>query len=291
MDVRIPDIGDAQDVEVIELCVAVGDAVAINDALIVIESDKASMEVPAPAAGTVQEVLVSLGDLVNEGDAIVVLDAVFDAAGDPAEKAPEDEDGAAVPTERAVPPAPEGRQGTVASNGLERLIGELDQLIDSADAGAKSDPASPPPAPAPQPSAAAKVYAGPAVRRLARELGVDLAQVRGSGGHRRIVKDDVKAFVKESMAAAAPTAVAGAAPALDFARFGEVEEVPLGRVRARGAANLARSWAQVVHVTQHDEADVTELESFSTALKAEAEGRGVKLTPGCSPTSPTSTPP
>ena len=282
MDIRIPDIGDAQDVEVIELCVAAGDTVAVNDALIVIESDKASMEVPAPAAGTVQEVLVSLGDLVNEGDAIVVLDAVEAEAGDGSEEAAEEAASAPDSTVQAAQARPEPRKGAAESDGLEKLIGELDQLIDSADAGGKPDEAPPqPPSPELQPSAGAKVYAGPAVRRLARELGVDLAQVPGSGGHGRIVKDDVKAFVKQSMVAeAAPAGLApAAAPAIDFSRFGEVEEVPLSRVQARGAANLARSWAQVVHVTQHDEADVTDLESFRASLKAEAETRGTKLTP------------
>ena len=278
MDIRIPDIGDAQDVEVIELCVAPGDTVAVNDALIVIESDKASMEVPAPAAGTVQEVLVSLGDLVNEGDAIVVLEA---ASEDATEAASEEVAGASEPAVQAQPPASVAAQGARESDGLEKLIGELDQLIDSADAGGKSDEAPPPPlGPQPQPGAGAKVYAGPAVRRLARELGVDLTQVPGSGGHGRIVKDDVKAFVKQSMASeAAPLALPTAAPAIDFSRFGEVEEVPLSRVQVRGAVNLAGSWARVVHVTQHDEADVTELESFRTSLKAEAEARGAKLTP------------
>ena len=296
MDVRIPDIGDAQDVEVIELCVVPGDAVAVNDALIVIESDKASMEVPAPARGTVQEVLVSLGDLVNEGDAIVVLEAVEEAT--ESVSAPMDESDSTPRREGILPTRPEGaplagdsphaqevakRQGSAKSDGLEKLIGELDELIDSADAGTKPEQApSPPPAPTtePQPSAAAKVYAGPAVRRLARELGVDLTQVSGSGGHGRIVKDDVKAFVKQSMVSPTlPARSPTAAPAIDFSRFGEVEEVALSRVQARGAANLAGSWAQVVHVTQHDEADVTDLESFRTSLKAEAEARGTKLTP------------
>ena len=285
MNVRIPDIGDAQDVEVIELCVAAGDTVAVNDALIVIESDKASMEVPSPAAGTVQEVLVALGDLVNEGDAIVVLDAVEEAAGDAAgtEETAQEATGSADETAFQAPEQPRGGE----SDGLEKLIGELDQLIDSADAGTKSDDEARPGvtgAPAVEvthdPSApGAKVYAGPATRRLARELGVDLADVPGSGGHGRIVKDDVKAFVKQSMVADAAPARGTAAPAIDFSRFGEVEEVPLSRVQARGAANLARSWAQVVHVTQHDEADVTDLESFRASLKAEAEAQGAKLTP------------
>ena len=276
MDVRIPDIGDAQDVEVIELCVAPGDTVAMNDALIVIESDKASMEVPAPAAGTVQEVLVSLGDLVNEGDAIVVLDAVegtAEAAGRVASASEKVGEAAAAVADE--------RKAGAESGGPEKLIGELDQLIESADAGARPEHVPPPPGvpvPDPQPSVGARVYAGPAVRRLARELGVDLAQVPGSGGNGRIVKDDVKAFVKQSMTSPAASAIA-AVPVIDFTRFGEVEEVPLSRVQARGAANLASSWAQVVHVTQHDEGDVTDLESFRASLKAEAEARGTRLTP------------
>ena len=279
MDIRIPDIGDAQDVEVIELCVAPGDTVAVNDALIVIESDKASMEVPAPAAGTVQEVLVSLGDLVKEGDAIVVLEAMEGEVG--TQETALEVAGAGASADEAAP-APEPPKRVRETDGLEKLIGELDQLIDSADAGGKSDDAPPRPlGTEPRPSAASKVYAGPAVRRLARELGVDLAQVPGSGGHGRIVKDDVKAFVKQSMALeGAPAALAAAAaPVIDFSRFGEVEEVPLSRVQVRGAANLAGSWARVVHVTQHEEADVTDLESFRTSLKAEAETRSAKLTP------------
>ena len=297
MDVRIPDIGDAQDVEVIELCVAPGDTVAVNDALIVIESDKASMEVPAPAAGSVQEVLVSLGDLVNEGDAIVVLDAVEGAAEEAtaAAEMPQDAAAAGAPAKTGPQAQPKGAE----SDGLEQLIGELDQLIDSADAGTKTGerpredmtadataatPDDPPAAGARDSSAGAsapgaKVYAGPATRRLARELGVDLTQVSGSGGHGRVVKDDVKAFVKQSMATGGAPISATAAPAIDFSRFGEVEEVPLSRVQVRGAANLARSWAQVVHVTQHDEADVTDLESFRASLKAEAQARDTKLTP------------
>ena len=299
MDVRIPDIGDAQDVEVIELCVAAGDTVAVNDALIVIESDKASMEVPAPVAGTVQEVLVSLGDLVNEGDAIVRLEAEEAAQESESPSAPTEgrSEGTLPSTSLEETPGREGilpslagespppsesaeQQGAAESDGLEKLIGELDQLIDSTDAGAKPEQASSPPE-EPKPSDGAKVYAGPAVRRLARELGVDLTQVSGSGGHGRIVKDDVKAFVKQSMVSPmAPTGSASpAAPVIDFSRFGEVEEVPLSRVQTRGAANLAGSWAQVVHVTQHDEADVTDLESFRTSLKVEAEARGTKLTP------------
>lgn len=246
MDVLIPDIGDAEDVEVIEICVGVGDAVGENDALIVIESDKASMEVPAPFAGTVAEVLVALGDHVNTGDPIMRVAA----------------------DEAVAAPPPEPMQAPAAP------------VVETA---ASAEPLAAAPAPVVEPRAVdgvgAKVYAGPAVRRLARELGVDLTAVSGTGANGRIVKDDVKMFVKKVLNA--PPTAPGLAPMpeIDFSRFGEIETVPLSRIRARGATNLHRSWQHVVHVTQHDEADVTDLEAFRAAVKDEASGRGIKLTP------------
>lgn len=353
MDVTIPDIGDAQDVEVIEICVVPGDEVAENDALIVIESDKASMEVPAPFTGTVDAVLVMLGDLVNAGDPILRMDAV--EAEQPAEAVarPDAAAGSTVPAD--VTPAPvvdapstaterieirvpdigeaenvsvievavaEGQRVGVddllvvvesekasmeiptpfAGTVLEVAVKEGDGVAEStllvvldgeADASRPSTlpeaelvsapPAPPPPAqPAPPEASAAaigsKVYAGPAVRRLARELGVDLVGVNGSGARGRIVKDDVKAFVKRNLGT---PATPGPTPmeALDFSRFGDVETVPLSRIRAQGATNLHRSWQHVVHVTQHDDVDVTDLEAFRAALKEEAVSREVKLTP------------
>ena len=252
-EVSIPDIGDAEDVEVIEICVAPGDTVAENDALIVIESDKASMEVPAPFAGTVAEVLVALSDRVNAGDAILRLDA-------------------AAPKEAEVreDPAPQSEAEPVQSE-------------------PKAEPAPPKAAPATSASppvlAAQKlteqptrVYAGPAVRRLARELGVDLRSVVASGDGGRIVKDDVKAFVKQVMTAPSATHLQPM-EAIDYSRFGAIEIAPLTRIRERGAANLHRSWQHVVHVTQHDEADVTDLEAFRASLREEAEAHKVKLTP------------
>ena len=242
MDVAIPDIGDAEDVEVIEICVAVGDTVGENDALIVIESDKASMEVPAPAAGTVTEVLVALGDHVNTGDPIIRMDATEPVGAGLVPARPEP----VAPTPPPPPPPPPSAPPEPVADGVGAAPG-------------------------------ASVYAGPAVRRLARELGVDLAAVAGTGASGRIVKDDVKAFVKTSLNA--PTAGLDPMPAIDFSRFGETETVPLSRIRARGAANLRRSWQHVVHVTQHDAADVTDLEAFRASLKAEAAALGVKLTP------------
>ena len=248
-EIRIPDIGDAEDVVVIELCVAPGDRVAPDDALIVIESDKASMEVPAGVGGVVEALLVAIDDAVVEGQSIARIEAVADEAA---------ETPATAAAERAKPQAPPP----------------------------KSSQPAPVPSPAAQPTQqrpvarrapGAPVYAGPATRRLARELGVDLAEVTASGARGRIVKDDVKAYVKQRL-----TSGEGALPrlpAIDFSRFGETETVPLTRIRAAGAQNLHRSWLNLPHVTQHDEVDVTELETRRAALKAEAAERGVALSP------------
>ena len=255
-EVAIPDIGDAEDVEVIEICVAVGDEVGPDDALIVIESDKASMEVPAPFAGAVEEVLVAVGDRVNAGDPIARVagqpaSEEAPTAGEPAATEPAaDVSAAAEPDAQATPTA-----------------------------AAPPEPGESPP-PANESGAAAKVYAGPAVRRLARELGVDLGAVTATGARGRIVRDDVKAHVKRALTTPSPAA-AGLAPLpeVDFSRFGEVAVEPLSRLRARGAANLHRAWQHVVHVTQHDDADVTDLEAFRATLRDEAALRGVKVSP------------
>lgn len=252
-DVTIPDIGDAEDVEVIEICVSPGERVAENDALIVIESDKASMEVPAPFAGTVAEVLVALTDRVNAGDAILRLQTV---------------DNEETPTEAALVDG-------------ERKSASPQTSPPTASLEAPPSPTRPAPAPTSPPSIdpdAQRVYAGPAVRRLARELGVDLRLVTGTAPNGRIVKDDVKAFVKGTLAA---PRIPRLAPMdeLDYSRFGAIEVVPLSRIRARGAANLRRSWQHVVHVSQHDDADVTDLESFRASLREEVAARHLKLTP------------
>jgi len=361
MDVTIPDIGDAEDVEVIEICVDPGDAVAANDALIVIESDKASMEVPAPYAGTVDEILVALGDVVNAGDAILRMeeisngepDAIEATATEPVaaeEVQPSTADGAprATATERVeirLPDVGEAENVSVievavaegqavavddllvvvesekasmeipspfAGTVVEVAVGEGDDVeeasllvvleaaqtaglppapLSTSPPEAKTTGLTPPAMPVagtpplepsvePVPSSTAKVYAGPAVRRLARELGVDLATVNGSGARGRIVKDDVKSFVKRTLTAPTPGGLAiTAMEPVDFSRFGEIDVVPLSRIRARGAANLHRSWQHVVHVTQHDDFDVTDLEAFRASLKDEAAAEGVKLTP------------
>ncbi len=254
-DVVIPDIGEAEDVEVIELCVAPGDTVAVDDPLIVIESDKASMEVPSPFAGTLHDLRVVLGDVVNAGDVIATIAAKADGlAGEAAE------------------PAGDRPEGAAGAGAAVVATTAPDAARPAASAPATS-------VPKPDDAPGSRVYAGPAVRRLARELGADLDAIRGSGSGGRIVKDDVKEFVKARMTGNGPAASLPGVPEIDFARFGPVEEAPLTRLQARGGRNLHGSWLNVVHVTQHDEADVTELEAFRKSLATEGEARGVKLTP------------
>ncbi len=260
-EIRIPDIGSSGTANVIEVMVKAGDKVEADQSLITLESDKASMEIPAPKAGTVESVSIKVGDEAKTGDLILTLKVAGAAA--PAKAAAKADD-------RAPAAAP---QQSVAPN---------KQGVPEAKASAA-------PAPAATPSAdGKKIHAGPAVRMLAREFGVELSQVNGSGPKGRILKEDVQSYVKAMMQQAknAPAAAAGATggagippiPTVDFSKFGEVEEVAMTRLMQVGAANLHRSWLNVPHVTQFDQADITELEAFRVAQKAVAEKAGVKLT-------------
>ena len=246
--IEVPDIGEAEDVVIIEVAIRVGDVVTLDQMLVVVESDKASMEIPANVAGEITAVHVSEGDPVIEGSPLVTM-LVAGAAATPALD----------PTPAAVPTGSQPPRETVLT------------------------PAKPPGAEVAveRASPGARIYAGPATRRLARELGVQLEQVNGSGSHGRIVKDDVKAHVKDAMTGGSARGGSGIPPLpeIDFAKFGPIELVALSRIRIVGAENLHRSWLNVPHVTQHDQADVTELEEFRRSLKREAESRGVKLTP------------
>ena len=245
LEVRVPDIGDAKDVVVVEVAVKVGQSVALDDLLVVVESDKASMEIPAPVAGRITSVDVTAGTPVNEGTLLVVVETVDPV---PVPAAATDKTGEQTVAE----PAPRAPQPPV----------EADTPVQTPPSGT--------------------VYAGPAVRRLARELGVDLTKVTGTGMRGRVQQDDVNAFVKKALSAPAAGRLGGGIPpipTIDFARFGVVETLELSRIRTRGAENLHRSWLNVPHVTQHDEADVTDLEAFRGELKPEAQAKGVKLTP------------
>ncbi len=260
-EVRIPDIGDAKDVVVVEVAVKPGQDVAAEDLLVVIESDKASMEIPAPVAGRILSVDVGEGAAVSEGSLLAVIETTETAA------SPSGANETKEAQER--PKAPKAAEPTEASKKTEPA--------GTAVRSPKSEAAEPESAE----SAGANVYAGPAVRRFARELGVDLTQVTASGARNRIVKADVDSFVRAALAS--PPAAGGTSippiPAVDFSRFGEIETIDLTRIRARGAENLHRSWLNIPHVTQHDEADVTDLEAFRDEIKGDAKEKGVKLTP------------
>jgi pyruvate dehydrogenase E2 component (dihydrolipoamide acetyltransferase) len=258
---------------VIEVLVKAGDAVAKDQGLVTLESDKATMEVPAPFAGTVREVKVKVGDEVSEG-AVVVLIESGDAGQTPqpapsAKSAPPAPEKSAPPAASVVPPAPKSAEAQAAT---------------PAPAGA---PRSPPVTFGADTVLPGKVpYASPAIRLFARELGVDLTQVSGSGRNGRITKEDVQAFVKRALASGAAPRAAGSGvglnllpwPQVDFSKFGEVETRPLSKIRKISGANLARNWVMIPHVTQHDEADVTELEALRVDLNKENEKAGIKLT-------------
>ncbi|MDH2240496.1 dihydrolipoyllysine-residue acetyltransferase [Pseudomonas sp. GD03909] len=259
-EVRIPDIGSSGSANVIEVMVKAGDSVEADQSLITLESDKASMEIPAPKAGVVESLSIKVGDEAKTGDLILTLKV---AGAAPAKKA----DAKPKPQEEAV-----SQQQAVAPN---------KQGVPEAQAATTSAPAVSGPS-----KAGTKVHAGPAVRMTAREFGVELADVTGTGPKGRILKEDVQAYVKNMMTKAKQAPAEGAAggagipsiPTIDFSRFGEIEEVPMTRLMQVGAANLHRSWLNVPHVTQFESADITELEAFRVAQKAAAEKAGVKLT-------------
>ncbi|MBA2924653.1 dihydrolipoyllysine-residue acetyltransferase [Pseudomonas sp. P7] len=257
-DIHVPDIGSSGKAKIIELLVKVGDTVEADQSLITLESDKASMEIPSPAAGVVESIAVKLEDEVGTGDFILKLKVQGAApAAAPAPAAPAAAKAEAAPA-AAPAPAP----------------------------AAKAEAAPAPAAAAPAPSGA-KVHAGPAVRQLAREFGVELNAVSATGPHGRVLKEDVQVYVKAMMQKAKEAPAAGAAtggsgippiPVVDFSRFGETEEVPMTRLMQIGASSLHRSWLNIPHVTQFDQADITDLEAFRVAQKAVAEKAGVKLT-------------
>ncbi|MGV8843059.1 MAG: dihydrolipoyllysine-residue acetyltransferase [Pseudomonas sp.] len=261
-DIPVPDIGSSGKAKIIELLIKVGDRIEVDQPLLVLESDKASMEIPSPAAGVVESLSVKLDDEVGTGDPLLKLRVTTTAeATAPAQKPAETAEAAASATPPAKPAA--------------------------APAAAPAPAATAETAPAATSLPGAKVHAGPAVRLLARELGVELSAIQGSGPKTRILKEDVQAYVQAMLQKAKAAPAAGAAtggagippiPIIDFSRFGEVEEVPMTRLMQVGAANLHRSWLNVPHVTQFDAADITDLEAFRVAQKAVAEKAGVKLT-------------
>ena len=258
--IELPDIGDFPSVEVIEILVAAGDTVAEEDSLITLESDKATMEIPSPFAGVVKKVEVAVGDKITQGDPVVTLEITEADSGQVAEPASQETAAEATPEVKADKPA--AAPAEPAKPAETPVVAEQ-------------------PAPVSAPSGSS--HASPAVRRFARELGVDLSRVSGTGDKNRILKEDVQNFVKQTMTAA-PAAGGGIglnlepAPQVDFSKFGEIEEQPLGRIKKISGAHLHRSWISVPHVTQFDEADITHLENFRKDQKDYAEKQNIKLT-------------
>jgi pyruvate dehydrogenase E2 component (dihydrolipoamide acetyltransferase) len=357
-NIQVPDLGDAGEVEVIELLVSVGQTVAENDSLLVLESDKAAMEIPAPVSGVVKSISVNLGDQVASGSDILSLEVEDGEAASapetkeepsadkepspkkesiqkPAQKAEKQSQKIEVPdlgtdeevevieihvkkgdsvaegdslitleSDKAAMDVPASLAGVIEALSIAvgdkvktgatiaTILGEVSAVpeesiekdkpaaeVAEAPAAIPAAPVSASRAPTPPPASGGKVYAGPAVRKLARELGVDLSLVLGSGAKSRIIKEDIHEFVKSRInGAPASGPSVSAVPDIDFSQFGEIEEVPRSKLHKLTAVNMQRNWSSVPHVAQFNDADVTDLEEFRAELRAEAERKGIKLT-------------
>ncbi len=272
-EVLVPDIGDYEKVDLIEILVAPGDNVKVEEPLITLESDKAAMEIPSPYAGVIKELKVVVGEKVSRGHPILIMEvgevdseqAVSIDAGSTTQTGTVGAEIASATTEKSQPPSRQAE--STAGAGL--LPGD-------------KAPSPPPASPDLTGGIARRSHASPSVRRFARELGVDLSLVKGSGRKGRVLKEDVQIFVKGTMSAGkgvpGPGLVLPEAPAVDFSRFGEIETQPLTRIKTISGANLHRSWLTVPHVTQFDEADITDLEAFRKVHAEEASQQGFKLT-------------
>ena len=267
--VKIPNIGTDEAVEVIEVLITKGDKVEKEQALVVLESDKASMEVPCPQAGEIIAVKVKVGDKVKEGSEVAELNASDSAS---AEAAAPAETSAPAPAETPAPaptkvpaPAPAKTSAPAPSDKSrgDKYMGDKYMGHEPTKLSAPMD----------------NYYAGPAVRKMARELGADLNQVTGSGANGRILKEDVQQYIKQRLSGAATTSSIAAAPVVDFAAFGKVEELPMDKIKSLTADNMQRAWLTAPHVTQFEDADVTDLENFRKMQKSLAEQKNIKLTP------------
>lgn len=254
--INVPDIGDFNDVEVIEVLVQAGDSIQAEDAILSLESEKATIEVPAPEAGVVEEVLLKEGDLVSQGTPMIMLKAATTAA-------------APKPAPAAAPPPPKSEAATPPET-AEKPPAQLKK----------------PPVPTeiPQQRTGKPPLASPSVRKFARQLGVVIAQVKGTARKGRVSKEDVKNHVKTAMQSGGQTVVTSGFnvppfPAIDFTEFGEIDSKPMSRIQKISGKYLHRNWVRIPHVTQYDQADITELEEFRQANKAEAKEQGFNLTP------------
>ena len=284
IEVKVPDIGDFKEVEVIEVLVKPGDRVAVEQSLITVESDKASMEIPSSSAGVVKALKLEIGDKVSEGSAILELEADAGAAeaAAPQAAAPSPAEASRAVAEASPPAAPAAAPAAPAAAAVDASASPAAALVRPAPPAASLGGNGQ--------DAVVKPHASPSVRRFARELGVDLSLVRGSGPKQRILHDDVREWVKGVVrqagapAAAAPAGDGGAAlgllpwPKVDFAKYGPIETKPIQRIRRISAANLHRNWVMIPHVTNHEDADITGLEAFRVQLNREHEKQGTKVT-------------
>jgi pyruvate dehydrogenase E2 component (dihydrolipoamide acetyltransferase) len=291
IEVRVPDIGDFHDVPVVEVRVRPGDSIKRDDAVVVLESEKASMDVPSPAGGVVRAVNAKVGDKVSEGAPLATLEISEEVAHAEAQPAPPPKPQVTSPAAPVVTapvpptPAPVPPTPAPAKPGPFPLASGImpDEVPALAERGG--------PRPSPTESiplvldpGKAQHHASPAVRRLARELGVDLGRIQGTGRNGRIIEEDLRRFIKEALAQPASPSPEPAGfqlpelPVIDFSKFGPIESRPLGRVRLATAKHMHRSWLRVPHVTQDEEADITELDAFRRAQAEEAKRRGVRLT-------------
>jgi len=285
--IKLPDVGDFDDIEIIEVLVSPGDEIEADQGLIVLESDKATMEIPSPFAGTIEKISVSVGDRVSEGDEIAILiqadGAVPGAISEPVSADSSIEKPGREPTQKATQrSAREAEEKPVDKS----VKGAEDQAIASPDSragGTLGKERRPHPgADAGEAQSSNLTHASPSIRRYARELGVDLQQVVGSGPKSRILKSDVKGFIKSAMSSgggASGGIAVGGIPEVDHSKFGDIEIVPLGRIKKISGAHVHRSWVNIPHVTQFDETDITELEAFRKSLAKEAERKNLRLTP------------
>lgn len=257
--IKLPDVGDFDEIEIIEVLVSAGDEVQAEDSIIVLESDKATMEIPSPLAGKIGSVLVKVGDKISQDSDIATIETLSTSSEAPAPAEPEQK------AESEEPPKPVVEEAPVVETTAAKKPRQ--PPVNSPVAG--------------EDRSGNLVHASPSIRRYARELGVNLDQVIGSGAKGRIVKEDVKAFIKSAMSAggAAGGISVSTMPDIDFSKFGDIEAVDLNRIKKISGAHLHRSWVTVPHVTQFDEADITDLEAFRKSLAKEAEKRGVRLTP------------
>jgi pyruvate dehydrogenase E2 component (dihydrolipoamide acetyltransferase) len=265
IEIKVPDIGDFTDIPVIEILVSVGDSVEAEDSLISLESDKATMEIPSPEAGVIKEIRVKLDDTVSEGDVVAVLESAgSESPADATDSAPQKAAAAEIEPDHQ-------KQSKPAEEVRETSVIEKPPVV----ATPRIDPSSVP-------------HASPAIRKFARELGVDLSQVGGSGNKGRILREDVAGFIKTALSRKPETTSASSGglqfdfpelPTIDYSRYGDFETKTLSRIGKLSAGHLHRNWVSIPHVTQHDEADITDMESFRKSNAADAVAQGFKLTP------------